>query len=227
MNEKCRGFEVLAQVLDGSLRTATAARVLDLTQRQVQRLVHEVRDDGAVALHHKLRGRPSINRVSDLRRDYILSLIRSDYHNFGLTLATEQLAERHAIRVSSESLRTWMMTAGLWQSRTQPRRVHQARLWQVALGESIQIDDATGALMYLRVVRSKSTESYFAALTDHWHEHGLPVAFYSGKHSVFRVNKTEVRSGHGMTQFGRALSELNIETSAPIAARPSIDEPAS
>ena len=225
-------IEVLAQVLDGSLRTATAARVLDLSQRQVQRLLHKVRDEGAVAVRHKLRGRPSNNRISALKRDYILSLIRSDYPDFGPTLAAEKLACGHGIRVSSESLRTWMMAAGLWQNRTHRRRVHQPRLRREALGELIQIDgsehrwfedrgpactllvfidDATGALMHLRFVRSESTESYFAALADYLKEHGLPVAFYSDKHSVFRVNKKEARSGHGMTQFGRALNELNIE----------------
>lgn len=225
-------IEVLAQVLDGSLRTATAADLLGMSQRQVQRLVREVQDNGAMAVRHKLRGRPSNNRIGDLKRDYILSLIRSDYPDFGPTLAAETLAERHTIRVSSETLRKWMISDGLWQSRSQRRRVHRPRLRREAVGELIQIDgsehrwfedrgpactllvfidDATGALMHLRFVRSESTESYFAALADYLHEHGLPVAFYSDKHSVFRVNKAEARSGHGMTQFGRALSELNIE----------------
>ncbi|TYP67153.1 integrase-like protein [Stutzerimonas stutzeri] len=225
-------IEVLSQVLDGSLRTSTAAQVLGLSQRQVQRLIREVQADGATAVRHKLRGRPSNNRISDLKRDYVLSLIRQDYPDFGPTLAAEKLADRHGIRVSSETLRKWMIADGIWHSRAQRRRVHQPRLRREALGELIQIDgsehrwfedrgpactllvfidDATGALMHLRFVRSESTESYFAALTDYLHEHGLPVAFYSDKHSVFRVNKAEARSGHGMTQFGRALSELNVE----------------
>lgn len=107
-------IEALAQVLDGSLRTATAAHVLDLSQRQVQRLVRKVRDDGALAVQHKLRGRPSNNRISDLKRDYILSLIRSDYPDFGPTLAAETLAARHGVRVSSETLRKWMIACGNW-----------------------------------------------------------------------------------------------------------------
>ena len=133
-------IEVLAQVLDGSLRTATAAHVLSLSQRQVQRLVNKVRDDGAMAVRHKLRGRPSNNRIRDLKRDYILSLIRSDYPDFGPTLAAEMLAERRNIRVSSETLRKWMIADGVWQSRAQRRRVHQPRLRREALGELIQID---------------------------------------------------------------------------------------
>lgn len=225
-------IEVLAQVLDGSLRTATAAHLLGLGQRQVQRLVCKVRDEGAMAVRHKLRGRPSNNRISDLKRDYILSLVRSDYPDFGPTLAAEKLAERHGIRVSSETLRQWMMAVGLWHSRAQRRHVHQPRLRREALGELIQIDgsehrgfedrgpsctplvfidDATGKLMQMRFVPSETTQNYFAALGDYLQTHGRPVAFYSDKHSVFRVNHAEAKSGHGMTQFGRALCELNIE----------------
>ena len=225
-------IEVLAQVLDGSLRSATAASLLGLSQRQVQRLLGQVRVEGAMAVRHKLRGRPSNNRVSALKRDYILSLIRSDYPDFGPTLAAEKLAERHGIRISSESLRQWMMAAGLWHSRAQRHRVHQPRLRRQAFGELIQIDgsdhrwfedrgpactllvfidDATGKLMQMRFVPSETTEAYFAALEGYLAEHGRPVAFYSDKHSIFRINRPEVRNGQAMTQFGRALAELNIE----------------
>ena len=72
------------------------------------------------------------------------------------------------------------------------------------------IDDATSRLMQLKFVQSESTESYFAALRDYLTMHGAPVAFYSDKHTVFRVNR-DAKGGPGMTQFGRALAELNIE----------------
>lgn len=71
------------------------------------------------------------------------------------------------------------------------------------------IDDATGALIYLRVARSEATESDFAVLAADLHKRGLPVAFCADKHSVFRVNNAKARSGHGITQFGRALRELD------------------
>ncbi len=58
---------------------------------------------------------------------------------------------------------------------------------------------------------SESTFSYFEALESYLRKHGRPVAFYSDKHSIFRVAKAGAASGHGMTQFGRALAELNIE----------------
>jgi hypothetical protein len=73
------------------------------------------------------------------------------------------------------------------------------------------IDDATSTLMQMRFVPSESTFAYFEALDGYLEQHGRPVAFYSDKHSIFRVAKADARTGHRMTQFGRALAELNIE----------------
>jgi hypothetical protein len=125
-----------------------------------------------------------------------------------------------------------MVEAGLWLSRKQRRSFHQPRLRREHYGELIQIDgsehrwfedraapctllvfidDATSKLMQLRFVPSESTDSYFKALRDYLTTHGCPVAFYSDKHSVFRVLRHDAKGGQGMTQFGRALAELNIE----------------
>ncbi len=71
--------------------------------------------------------------------------------------------------------------------------------------------DATSTLMHLEFDKSESTFSCFGTLEAYQHAHGRPVAFYSDKHSVFRVSNDSAKSGHGMTQFGRALNALNIE----------------
>lgn len=65
--------------------------------------------------------------------------------------------------------------------------------------------------MQLRFVPSESTGSYFEALDGYLTTHGCPTAFYSDKHTVFRVNRPDAKGGSGMTQFGRALAELTIE----------------
>ena len=142
------------------------------------------------------------------------------------------LLERHGVEVSRETLRKWMVEAELWLSRKQRRVFHQPRLRRESYGELVQIDgsehrwfenrgepctllvfidDATSKLMQLRFVPSESTASYFEALQGYLQTHGCPVAFYSDKHTVFRVNKPDAKGGSGMTQFGRALAELNIE----------------
>jgi hypothetical protein len=72
------------------------------------------------------------------------------------------------------------------------------------------VDDATSRLMALRFVASESAFSYFQATRAYVEAHGKPVAFYSDKHGIFRVNRRDA-TGEELTQFGRALSELNID----------------
>jgi transposase len=225
-------IEVLSKVVDDRMTIVAAAHVLGLSTRQVRRLLERIRTDGAASIRHKAIGRPSNNRICDGVRDYAVAIVRERYADFGPTLAAEKLAEEHGLTVSRETLRKWMSAAGLWLSRQQRRTFHQPRLRREAYGELVQIDgsehrwfedrgdpcsllvfidDATGKLMQLRFVRSESAFSYFEALELYLKGHGAPVAFYSDKHSVFRVAKKDAKGGQGMTQFGRALSELNIE----------------
>jgi hypothetical protein len=159
-------------------------------------------------------------------------LVKERYVDFGPTFAAEKLAESHDLKVSRETLRKWMHHAGIWVSRKQRRTFHQPRLRRECLGELIQIDssdhrwferrgpsctllvfidDATSTLTQLRFIKSESTFSYFEALELYIEAHGRPVAFYSGKHTVFRVSNQSAKSGHGVTHFGRAFNELNIE----------------
>jgi hypothetical protein len=227
-----RRIEVLSKVIAGRMTMVSAAHVLALSERQVRRLLDRIQTGGAASIRHKAIGRPSNNRINDGIRDYAVALVRESYADFGPTLATEKLAERHGLQVSRETVRNWMVDAGLWLSRKQRRTFHQPRLRREAYGELVQIDgsehrwfedrgpacsllvfvdDATGRLMQLRFVRSESAFTYFEALALYLKRHGAPIAFYSDKHSVFRVAKKDAKGGQGMTQFGRALCELNIE----------------
>nr|WP_323780995.1 transposase [Leisingera sp.] len=132
--------EVLAQIDDGRLTVDNAANLLDLTRRQVFRLLKRYRQDGAVAIRHKARGKPPNNRIHRAKREYALSLIKENYPDFGPTLAAEMLAAHHGFKVSRETLRKWMAEDGLWLSRKQRRQFHQPRLRRECFGELIQID---------------------------------------------------------------------------------------
>lgn len=225
-------IEILAQINDGRLSTIDGALLLDLSKRQIFRLLERFREDGAAGLRHKARGKRANNRIHDAMRSYALDLVREKYADFGPTLASEMLAEHHGFKVSRETLRKWMQEDGLWLSRKQRRTFHQPRLRRECYGELIQIDgsdhrwfedrgpactllvfvdDASSTLMHLQFVRSESTFSYFAALETYLANHGRPVAFYSDRHTIFRAATQGARTGHGMTQFGRAMNELNVE----------------
>jgi transposase len=224
-------IEVLAQVDDGRLSVQNGANMLDITKRQMFRLLKRYRSEGAPAIRHKARGKTPNNKIHKAKRDYAVALVKENYADFGPTLAAEMLAEHHGFKVSRETLRKWMTDDGLWLSRKQRRTFHQPRSRRECFGELVQIDgsdhrwfedragpctllvfidDATSMLMELRFVPSESTFSYFTALESYLLKHGRPVAFYSDKHTVFRVSKPSQHMT-GMTQFGRALAELNIE----------------
>ena len=225
-------IEILAQVDDGRLTVDNAANLLDLTRRQIFRLLKRYRVDGAAAIRHRSRGRVPNNQFHDAKRDFALTVIKEEYPDFGPTLAAEMLAEHHGFKVSRETLRKWLIEDGHWLPRKERRRFHQPRLRRECFGELVQIDgsdhrwfedrgprctllvfvdDATSTLMELRFVTSESTFSYFEALECYLLNHGRPVAFYSDRHTVFRVANEDAKAGAGMTQFGRALNELNIE----------------
>jgi hypothetical protein len=132
--------------------------------------------------------------------------------DFGPTLAAEKLREAHGIMLGRETLRLWMIEAGLWRDRKQRRKpVHLPRYRRDCVGELVQvdgcehrwfedrgpqctllvfIDDATGRLMNLQFVESESTFAYFHATRAYLEAWGKPVALYSDKHGVFRVNQT-------------------------------------
>src|SRR5262252_3104748 len=226
-------LEVLRDLDQKRLTTVAAGQLLGLERRQVYRLLKAYRTKGATGLISKRRGRCSNRRKSEGQRRAVLAMIREWYWDFGPTLAAEKLREVHEITLGRETLRLWMIEAGLWLDRKQRRkRVHQPRSRRECVGELVQvdgcehwwfedrgpqctllvfIDDASGRLMHLQFVESESTFSYFHATRAYLEAWGKPVAFYSDKHGVFRVNQTGAIGGDGMTQFGRALHALNID----------------
>ncbi len=121
-------IEVLAQVDDGRLSVQNGANMLDVTKRQMFRLLKRYRSDGAGAIRHKARGKAPNNKIHKSKRDYALALVKENYQDFGPTLAAEMLAEHHGFKVSRETLRKWMTDDGIWLSRKQRRTFHQPRL---------------------------------------------------------------------------------------------------
>src|ERR1700722_1690507 len=226
-------LEVLLRVQSGRLRVADACALIGLRRRQVFRLLRGVKQDGAASLLSRHRDKPGNHRLSDEVRALVLSLVRDRYPDFGPTMAAEKLATQHGCSISRETLRGWMIADGLWiDRRHRLPSPHQPRRRRDCLGELVQIDGSEHAwfeargemctllafvdaalsrLMVLRFVASESAFDYFRATRDYLQRHGKPIAFYSDKHSIFRVNSKDAIGGEGVTQFGRALSELNID----------------
>lgn len=227
-------LKIIQAIVDGNLKPIRAAERLQMTTRQVRRLVSRYRTEGTIGLVSKKRGRRSNRQLADGIGSVVLSIIRDRYADFGPTLACEKLRECHNITLAKETIRKLMSEAGLWVPRKlRNSTVYQPRNRRNCIGELIQIDgsdhhwfeerapactllvyidDATSKLMHLHFTYSESTFSYFEATRVYIELHGKPQAFYSDKYSVFRVNQKQATGGDGHTQFGRALFELNIES---------------
>jgi hypothetical protein len=226
-------LKCIQAVVDGDLKLVRAAERLGLTTRQVRRLARRYAAAGPVGLISKRFNRPSNNRLDEALADRVIKILRSTYADFGPTLASEKLRTKHGIDLAKETVRRLQIAVGLWIPRKlRPPKIQQPRLRRACVGELVQIDgcehywfedrappctalvyidDATSRLMHILFTGTESTFGYFEATRQYLERHGKPLAFYSDKASIFRINQVSATGGDGHTQFGRALYELNID----------------
>ncbi len=234
MNSKeLNRLKIIQDVQSERMTPTAAAQVLGITKRQLRRLRSSYLKNGVPGLASSRRGRASNRSLPEFIKRDVVAIVRERYSDFGPTFARQKLTELHGITVGIETLRRWMTAEGLWADRkARQKPVYQPRYRRDCFGELVQIDgslhwwfedrgpqctllvfidDATSRLLQLKFVESESAFSYFSATSEYLRQYGKPVAFYSDKHGVFRVNKKGAVCGDGMTQFGRALHELNID----------------
>ncbi len=226
-------LEVMQKLAEKRMSQKEAASVLGVSIRHVKRLLRAYRRSGAKGLVSKRRGRRSNNRLAEATKQKALDLLKSKYEGFGPTLAHEKLVELDGLKISDESVRQLMIVEGLWKAKKARKVVmHQMRERRACPGELVQIDgsphdwfegrapacdllvfidDATGILGQLLFVESESFFSYCRAAEGYFTRHGKPAAFYSDKHGIFRVNQPSTGDSDALTQFGRAMQELDIQ----------------
>ncbi len=227
-------LEIMQRLKDKRLTQKAAAGMLGISTRQVKRLWRAYRKKGADGLVSQRRGKPSNNHLDAGLVQQALDLIQEKYADFGPTLAHEKLTEVHHLELSRESVRQIMIAGGIWKSkRAKKGEVHPMRERRACLGELVQIDgsdhawfeergprctllvfidDATGQLLELWFVPEETFFGYCEAARHYFERWGKPVAFYSDKHSIFRVNQPRpLGLSSGLTQFGRAMHELDIQ----------------
>ena len=226
-------LDVLRRVMRGELRQARAAELLGVGVRQAKRLVRGYRCEGEASVVSRRRGRPSNNRFDEAKLAAIEAALLTRYADFGATLAGEKLGEIEGVRVSKETVRQIQIRLGLWRPRRRrAKKVFQVRERRPRFGELVQIDgsphdwfegrgprctlivfidDATGRLTRLQFAPAETTKAYLHALEAHVLTHGVPLAFYSDRHGIFRVNAKEAQGGDGLTEFGRVAERLRIE----------------
>lgn len=225
--------QVLRQLDEGRIKQRHAAEQLNLSVRQIKRLLSAYRRFGPQGLLSKKRGSPSHHQLDPQTKCVALELLQGRYADFGPTLAHEKLSVVHHLDLGRETVRGLMIQAGLWHPRRAHKPViHPLRERRARLGELVQIDgspfawfedraptctllvcidDATGRLLALLFTQAESTFSYFEMSEHYFKSHGKPLAFYCDKLGVFRVNQPNDLAGSGLTQFTRAMDQLDIE----------------
>ena len=223
-------LKVLYGVVQGERLQKEAARLLRLTTRQVRRLVRRIEDSGDQGLIHRLRGRPSNQRLPAELRQKVLAEYRRCYQGFGPTLASEKLAEQ-GLRVSHDTLRRWLMAEGLWLGQRKREKHRQRRPRRECFGELVQmdtsihdwlegrgksmvliamIDDATGRVE-AGFYPGETVASHFDLLGRWLRKQGRPLALYTDRDSIFEPTSKGRPDYSGQTQFGRALRALGID----------------
>jgi len=234
-----RRVEVLSRVKAGTLSLGSAATLLAVSYRQAKRLARRYRAEGAKGLKHRSAGGASNHARPTAEREHVLALVWEKYSGpvevrFGPTLAAEHLASEDGVTVHHDTLRRWMLTAGLW-SRARKRAPHRQRRERKAhFGELVQLDGSfhlwyeargpRGCLMNLvddatgrTLARLGAEETIWAAadVLRRWIEaYGVPLALYTDWKNVYvrEPNAEEQVSGAvPLTQFGRMCASLGIQ----------------
>src|SRR5437016_4654085 len=202
-------LKILHEVKRKHLTQRAAAQQLGISDRWVRKLLVRVRKGGDGGIVHRGRGRRSNRRLPESLRTKTLKLVQAKYRDFGPTLACEYLAKDHQVEVSKETLRQWLIGAGL--RRVKRRKAEEVHVWRPrrsCRGELVQwdtsehdwlegrgprlylvamIDDATSQA-YARFVGHDSTEENLRVLWEYLKRWGRPVEFYTDKSSLFTVN---------------------------------------
>lgn len=222
---------VFEQLTNKTMKQKQASQLLNLSVRQVKRKLKAYRSSGAVALVHKLRGTQGNHRLPDEFKKQSIELVVKHYPDFAPTLASEKLFEIHNLVINRETLRGLMIKEGLWQPWGQRVKHRSWRERKACLGELVQldgsdhdwfegraprctliafIDDATSQVMYLEFVSAETTIHLMQATQEYLSRYGKPQELYTDRGKVFKVN-IHNEENDKQTQYGRALSELDIK----------------
>ena len=229
-------LKIMEKVLDRQLTQVKGGEVMGISERQVRRLVNRVIEEGARGLVHRNRGKPPPNKMSEECESQVGLILEEHYFDFGPTLASEKLWERHGIKIGREKLRQIMIAKGLWKIRQRrDKDVHQWRERKFHYGEMIQmdgshhewleergpklvfmgyIDDATNRVFG----RFYDYEGIYPAMDSLKHYirlYGLPTSLYLDKLSTYKTIRQPdldelLRGESAKTQFERAAEELGI-----------------
>lgn len=230
--------EVMGRVSRGEIELRHAAGLMEVSYRQAKRVWKRYRQEGARGLVHRSAGRRSNRKKAAELRERALALVREKYSGdvgkrFGPTLAAEHLSSDDGLEVHPETLRRWMLEAGLWSRERKHTPHRKRRERQKHFGELVQFDGSQHAwfeergskcfLMNMVDDATSRTEAIFSEQETIWaavavlrkwvSKYGIPKALYTDWKNVYVTEATpkqELRGEVPVTQFGRMCAKLRI-----------------
>jgi len=237
-SQEQRRVVILNRVLDGKLTGIEAAELLELSERQVRRVLAAYREEGAAALVHGNRGRHPAHAVSAETREQVVTLAMTKYAGFNQVHFTEKL-EGEGIVLSRSAVRRILKAAGIRSPKKRRPPKHRRRRerypqegmlmqmdgsphdWLEGRGPYLcliaAIDDTTGKVPAARFREQEDAHGYMLVMLDIVTTHGRPLAVYRDRHGIFERSEREkdtideqLSGVREPTQFGRVLRELDI-----------------
>ena len=230
-------LHLIHQAMEKKISQQQAAEVAGLSTRQMRRLMKRIQQEGDRGILHRQRGQPSNRRLAARVKQKVLQLYQQHYGDFGPTLASEKLRERHRLTVHAETLRLWLRQAQLPYRRRKARPHRQWRPRRSCFGTMVQMDgshhdwlEGRGPKLVLMGSIDDATNTVAGRFYDHegtlpaldsfrrWVErYGIPASVYLDKHTTYRSphppSQEEQLKGleRSQSQFQRAMSELGVE----------------
>lgn len=232
---ECHRLHIVRKAIDKEMTQVEAAEILDLSDRQIRRIVKQVREEGDPGIAHKLRGKKSNRAIAVEIKGKVLKLYTEKYHDFGPLLASEKITELDKINIKDDVLRNWLLEAGLWQLSRKQRKHRQRRERKHRLGTMLQgdgshhdwfegrgpkcvlmgwIDDATSCV-YARFYEYEGTLPAMDSFKRYIKKYGLPYSIYLDKHPTYKSTakqtiEDELENRKRLSQFERAVKELAV-----------------
>ena len=233
--KELKRLHLIHKTIEKAITQAEASRLAGLSERQIRRIVARIKQEGDRGIVHNSRGRESNRKKPQKVKDRVIELYRQRYLGFGPTLAAEKLAEIDSIDLSDETVRKWLIEAGLWQEKRK-RSVHrQWRQRKEHCGEMVQLDgshhdwfeDRGGKCVLIAYIDDATSRVYggfyeyegtipaMDSFKRYVKKYGIPMSIYFDKHSTYKSPsepsiEDEINGTEPLSEFGRALEELGV-----------------
>lgn len=233
----CRKVQILSRVKEGVITVGRAGELLGLSSRQARRLWKRYREGGEKSVIHRGRGAASNNGLEPELKQKVLDRYREIYLGFGPTLAVEKLTEEDGFQpISRETLRRWLLEAGLWQRHRRHRPYRNRREPKHHFGELLQmdgsphpwfgqehnscclmelVDDATG--ISLAIMSEQETSEAAMRILWAWIlRYGIPLALYCDLKNIYVCDREptleeQLEGKLPLTPLGLACQKLGIQ----------------